>query len=220
MSAPTEKWSKQDIAAISTSVAKNIKAINQALSVIEDRSAWHKKQHTALKNRTTAAEEDAKKLKTVANKPKGDKGNAVDPDKLASEVESILKDAKEALDAKVKITYYYGTTKYDKPADIEREAKAALPESDKKFASQAVHDAVTNSNPKDASRVAGTGVKHASSGTKNVGSCTIFFKWEDLKDGLKRKFTVVAVGGHAGSSSYKIYETFTPKLKKDATVSL
>lgn len=213
------KWTNRELKAIADPLVKKFKEIDQKLSVIKSRSAWHQKQHTELEKRLTGAKEGAGKLKVLPNKPKGDKNNAVDPVKLTVEVDSILKDTNTALATKSKVTYYYGTSSVDGASEIETKAKAALPTSDEKFASQAVHDAMTGSNPKDAA-VAGKGVKHASAGTKGVGSCTIFFTLEDLDGGLEHRFTVVAVGGHAGPSSYKICESFTTKLKVGATVSL
>ncbi len=213
------KWTNRELKAIADPLTKKFKEIEQKFPVLESRSAWHEKRHVALAKRLTAAKEGAGKLKALPNKPKGDKNNAVDPVKLTAEVDSILKDTNTALAEKVDVTFYYGPSSVGSPGAIEIKAKAALPTSDERFASQAVSDAVSGSSPKDAA-VAGKGVKHASAGTKGVGSCTIFFTREDLKDGLEQRFTVVAVGGHAGASSYKICESFTPKLKVGATVSL
>jgi hypothetical protein len=221
MTAPAEpKWTNAEIKPISESAVKKFKDIEKGLNTIKDRSAWHHKQYTTLSKRALAANQDMPKLKSMPNKKKGDAGNPIDPTKFTAEVDDIVKELKAALDKKVKLTYYYGTSAVTGPNVIETKAKIKLPKSDEKFASQAVNDAIGGTNPKDASSVAGTGVKHASSGTPGVGSCTVFFTWQDLNDGLERRFTVVAVGGHAGSASYTIYESFTPKLTVGKTVSL
>lgn len=213
------KWTNPELKAISAPLTKKVKEIEQKLTVIKAQSAWHQKQYAGLVKRLAAAREGVAKIGTLSNKPKGDRGNAVDPTKLTADVDAILKDASTALAKKSKVTYYYGPSSVADESAIETKAKAKLPTADEKFASQAVHDAMNGSKPKDAS-IAGKGVKHASAGTKGVGSCTIFFTIEELDDGLERRFTVVGVGGHAGPSSYKIYESFIPKLKVGATVSL
>lgn len=207
-----DKWTNKELKAISEPLVKKFKEISQKLTVIKDRSAWHKKEHTALTKRATTAAEDMKKLKTLSNKPKDDKANPVDPKELVAEVDAILAGLNTALAKKPTVTYYYGKSKVGGQQAIETKVKAALPSADQKFASQAVTDAVNGTNLKDAA-VAGKGVKHASAGTPKVGSCTVFFTFDEYDEGLERRFVVVAVGSHAGASSYTIHETFTTKLK-------
>jgi hypothetical protein len=220
MTAPTTaKWTNQEIKAIGEPLAKKLKEIDRKLTGLEDQSAWHKKEHAALVKRRTAAADGVTKLKALVSKSKDPDTMSVDPTKLAAEIDSILAQATAAQAKKRVVTYYYGKTKVAGEKAIEAKAKAVLPASDEGYASQAIHDAANGSKSKDAA-VGGKGVKHASAGTKGVGSCSIFFTYEEHDGGLERRFVVVAVGGHAGPSSYKIYESFTPNLKVGKVVSL
>ena len=130
---------------------------------------------------------------------------------LITDLKTYKKEVETVSGQSHQMVYMFGNSKVKTAQALEAKVKAALPQSCKSNASQAVNDAVGGKG-KDASK-AGTGVLHASAGKTGVSSCTVFFRRLEVHDGLETHVIVDAVGSHDASSSYQIHWSNSSKLK-------
>jgi hypothetical protein len=102
--------------------------------------------------------------------------------------------------------YYLGTSQLSTVGALEGKIKEKLPATAKGQAGQALSDVLGKENVKDAGK-AGTGVKHASAGNKNVknASCSLFFTRKVEDDGMTTVIKIVGIGSHSGPSTYLIH---------------
>ncbi len=128
---------------------------------------------------------------------------------VASLIQDIMAYSKKAeadSNRQHEMKYFLGTSQVSSLGALEGKIKEKLPATAKGQAGQALSDVLGKENVKDAGK-AGTGVKHASAGNKNVknASCSLFFTRKEEDEGMTTVIKIVGIGSHSGSSSYLIH---------------
>jgi hypothetical protein len=209
---------KEDIAALIAEMNKATTPLQKIKIKSEQKIKFFQDSFASLTEAKTTLTEDLKslghKIGTLDKSSKTDKSYS----KLKTAITAYVKKATDDSAKQQQTTYYFGADALSGHEALAAKVKEVLDESDKGFASQAINDFVAGKG-KDAS-VAGPGAKHCSSGTKGVGSCTLFFTQTTDANGMDTQKKVVAVGGHDKSGGYKIKWTTVAKLKKDSVISL
>lgn len=193
------------------------KAEKSSLATIKVRGGttpYFAKVHTELVEREDALKERITKMEDQVGRM-----SRKDP-AVANLIKAVTEWAKVAdVEAKRQpaTVYVYGKTVVPNSKALEQKVKGSLSANDASCVTKTVGKAVKG-DAKDASKF-GAGMRHASSGD-GTKSCTIFFTRESRKGGLEDVVTIHAVGGHEGSSSYRITESFVSTLPKGKVATL
>jgi hypothetical protein len=181
---------------------KHLKKL-ETLASANDPAPFYAKSLDALQKTKEALSKRITKLEEGVGKTLR-KDSAVNS--TIQDIMSYSKKAEADSSRQHEMKYFLGSSGVSSLGALEGKIKEKLPTTAKGQAGQALSDVLGKENVKDAGK-AGTGVKHASAGNKNVknASCSLFFTRKEEDEGMSTVIKIVGIGSHSGPSSYLIH---------------